>query len=70
MISTKLTESLFEKPQLCYSVNDKLLNQPSVLKMNNLQLIEHFVHSIFSSKNALVVKGNKSLPLAMIRLKV
>ena len=66
MISTKLTESLFKRSQLCYSVNDKLLNQPSDLKMNNLQLIGHFVCSIVSSKNALVVKGNKSLPLFMI----
>ena len=66
IICTKLTESLFEKPQFCYSLNGKLLNQPSELQMNNLQLIEHFVRSIVSSKNALVVKGKKSLPLFMI----
>ena len=66
VICTKLTESLFEKPQFCYSLNGKLLNQPSELQMNNLQLIEHFVRSIVSSKNAVVVKGKKSLPLFMI----
>ena len=65
IICTKLTESLFEKPQFCYSLNGKLLNQPSELQMNNLQLIEHFVRSIVSSKNA-IVKGSKSLPLFMI----
>ena len=66
IICTKLTESLLEKPQFCYSLNGKLLNQPSELQMNNLQLIEHFVRSIVSSKNVLVVKGRKSLPLFMI----
>ena len=66
IICTKLTESLFEKPQFCYSLNGKLLNQPSELQMNNLQLIEHFVRSIVSSKNAIVVKGRKTLPLFMI----
>ena len=66
IICTKLTESLFEKPQFCYSLNGKLLNQPCELQMNNLQLIEHFVRSIVSSKNAIVVKGKKSLPLFMI----
>ena len=66
IICTKLTESLFEKPQFCYSLSGKLLNQPSELQMNNLQLIEHFVRSIVSSKNALVVKGRKRLPLFMI----
>ena len=66
IICTKLTESLFEKPQFCYSLNGKLLNQPSELQMTNLELIEHFVRSIVSSKNAIVVKGKKSLPLFMI----
>ena len=66
IICTKLTESLFEKPQFCYSLNCKLLNQPSELQMTNLELIEHFVRSIVSSKNAVVVKGKKSLPLFMI----
>ena len=66
IICTKLTESLFEKPQFCYSLNGKLLNQPSELQMNNLQLIEHFVRSIVSSKNAIVVKVKKSLPFFMI----
>ena len=36
IICTKLTESLFEKPQFCYSLNGKLLNQPSELQMNNI----------------------------------
>ena len=66
IICTKLTESLLEKPKFCYSLNGKLLNQPSDLQMNNLQLIEHFVRSIVSSKNPIVVKGKKSLPLFMI----
>ena len=34
--------------------------------MTNLELIEHFVRSIVSSKNAVVAKGKKSLPLFMI----
>ena len=66
IICTKLTESLFEKPQFCYSLNGKLLNQPSELQMTNLELMEHFVRSIVSSKNAVVAKGKKSLPLFMI----
>ena len=66
IICTKLTESLFEKPQFCYSLNGKLLNQPSELQMTNLELIEQFVRSIVSSKNAVVAKGKKSLPLFMI----
>ena len=66
IICTKLTESLFEKPQFCYSLNGKLLNQPSELQMTNLELIEHFVRSVVSSKNAVVAKGKKSLPLFMI----
>ena len=66
IICTKLTESFFEKPQFCYSLNGKLLNQPSELQMTNLELIEHFVRSIVSSKNTIVVKGKKSLPLFMI----
>ena len=66
IICTKLTESLFEKPQFYYSLSGKLLNQPSELQMTNIELIEHFVRSIVSSKNAIVVKGKKSLPLFMI----
>ena len=66
IICTKLTENLFEKPQFCYSLNGKLLNQPSELQMTNLELIEHFVRSIVSSKHAVVAKGKKSLPLFMI----
>ena len=34
--------------------------------MNNLQLIEHFVRSIVSFKDSIVVKGKKSLPFFMI----
>ena len=57
VILTKLTESLYDKPQFCYSVNGKLLNQPSELQMTNLELIENFVRSIVSSKNIMASKG-------------
>ena len=66
IICTKLTEDLSDKPQFSYSLNGKLLSQPSQLQMTNLQLIEHFVRSIVASKNAVVMKGNKRLPLFMI----
>ena len=66
IICTKLTESFLENPHFSYSLNGKLLNQPNELQMNNLELIEHYVRSIVSSKNAVVVKGKKSLPLFMI----
>ena len=66
IICTKLTESLSDKPEFSYSLNGKLLNLPSELQMTNLQLIEHFVRSIVASKNAVVVQGNKRLPLIMI----
>ena len=66
IICTKLTESLSDKPKFCYSLNGKLLSQPSELQMTNLQLIEHFVRSIVASKNTFKVKGNKRLPLFMI----
>ena len=66
IICTKLTENFSEKPHFSYSLQGKLLSQPSRLQMTNLQLIEHFVRSIVASKNAVVVKGNKSLPLFMI----
>ena len=39
IICTKLTESLSDKPQFCYSINGKLLNQPSELQMTNIELI-------------------------------
>ena len=52
IICTKLTENLSDKPKFCYSLNGKLLSQPSELQTTNLQLIEHFVHSIVASKNA------------------
>ena len=57
VILTKLTESLYDKPQFCYSMNGKLLNQPSELQMTNLELIENFVRSIVSSKNIMASKG-------------
>ena len=57
VILTKLTESLYDKPQFCYSLNGKLLNQPSELQMSNLELIENFVRSIVSSKNIMASKG-------------
>ena len=66
VICTKLTETLNKKPQFYYSLNGKLLNQPSELQMNSLQLIEHFVRSILLSKDVIVTKGKKSLPLFMI----
>ena len=66
IICTKLTENLSDKPQFSYSLNGKLLSPPSELHMTNLQLIEHFVRSIVASKNAVIAKGNKRLPLFMI----
>ena len=66
IICTKLTENLSDKPEFSYSLNGKLLNLPSELQMTNLQLVEHFVRSIVASKNAVVVRGNKRLPLIMI----
>ena len=66
IICTKLTESLSDKPQFFYSLDGKFFNQPRQLRMTNLQLIEHFVRSIIASKNAVIVKGNKRLPLFMI----
>ena len=66
IICTKLTESLSDKPEFSYSLNGKLLNVPSELQMTNLQLIEYFVRSLVASKNTVVVKENKRLPLIMI----
>ena len=66
IIFTKLTENFSDKPQFSYSLKGKLLSQPSKLQMTNLQLIEHYVRSIVASKNAVVVKGTKNLPLFMI----
>ena len=65
VIFTKLTEQLADKPQFLYSVKGKLLNQPNELQMTNLQLIEHIVRSLVSSKKS-VSDGNKPLPLFMI----
>ena len=65
VIFTKLTERLDDKPKFLYSVKGKLLNQPNELQMTNLQLIEHIVRSLVSSKRS-VSDGNKPLPLFMI----
>ena len=69
IICTNLTENLSDKPQFFYSLNGKLLNQPSELQMTNIQLIEHFVRSVAASKSMAVVDGNQKLrlrPLFMI----
>ena len=69
IICTNLTENLSDKPQFFYSLNGKLLNQPSELQMTNIQLIEHFVHSVAASKSVTVVDGKQRLnlrPLFMI----
>ena len=69
IICTNLTESLYDKPKFFYSLNGKLLNQPSELQMTNIQLIEHFVRSVAASKCMAVVDGSQSLrlqPLFMI----
>ena len=50
VIAFKLTESLNTKPKFIYSIDGKVLSQPSDLQMNNLELIQHFVRSIVSSK--------------------
>ena len=63
IICKKLT---FDKPHFCYSLNFKFLSLPNMLQMTNLQLIEHFVCSIVSSKNAIVVKRKKCLPVFII----
>ena len=69
IIVTKLTESLFDKPRFCYSLDGKILHEPSELKMTNLELIESFVHSIMSSKNIVASTGKMvvaSKPLFVI----
>ena len=63
IICTNLRENLSDKPKFYYSLNGKLLNQPSELQMTNLQLIEHFVHSVAASKSMAVVGSNQSLTL-------
>ena len=50
VIAFKLTESLNEKPKFLYSIDGNVLSQPSDLQMSNLELIQHFVRSIVSSK--------------------
>ena len=69
VIVTKLTENLFDKPCFCYSLEGKILHQPSELKMTNLELIESFVRSIMSSKNIVASTGKMvvaSKPLFVI----
>ena len=69
VIVTRLTESLFDKPQFCYSLDGKMLHQPSELKMTNLEIIESFVRSIMSSKNIVASTGKMvvaSKPLFVI----
>ena len=69
VIVTKLTESLFDKPCFCYSLNGKMLHQPSELKMTNLELIETFIRSVMSSKNIVASIGKMvvaSKPLFVI----
>ena len=68
IICTNLKENLSDKPQFFYSLNGKLLNQPSELQMTNLQLIEHYVRSIAASNNAVTAKDGKvgSKPFIMI----
>ena len=62
-ICTNFKENLSDKPQFFYSINGKLLNQPSELQMTNMQLIEHFVRSLAASKSMAIVDGSQSLPL-------
>ena len=50
VIAFKLTENLNKNSKFLYSVDGKQLNQPSNLQMSNLELIQHFVRSIVSSK--------------------
>ena len=61
IIVTKLTEGLSDKPCFFYSLNGKILNQPTELQMTNLQLIEHFVRSLAASKNTIVAEGKKAI---------
>ena len=63
IICTNLKENLSDKPQFFYSLNGKLLNQPSELQMTNIQLIEHFVRSVAASKSMAVVDGKQRLDL-------
>ena len=60
VIAFKLTESLNQKPKFLYSINGKVLNQPSDLQMTNLEFIQHFIRSIVSSKYRLK-SGFKSI---------
>ena len=55
VILVKLTEKLSDKPSFVYSLDGIAVNAPSELQMTNLQLIEHFVHSVAASKNTCTV---------------
>ena len=59
-IAIKLTDKLSNRPPFLYSLEGKPLSNPNAdLCMTNLQLIEHFVRSIVSSKSSKT--GAKSL---------
>ena len=59
-IAIKLTEKLSDRPPFLYSLEGKPLSNPNTnLCMTNLQLIQHFVRSIVSSKSSKT--GAKSL---------
>ena len=69
IICTNLAEDFSDKPQFYYSIDGKLLNQPSELQMKNIQVIEHYVCLVAASKSIAIVDGNQSLflqPLFMI----
>ena len=50
IIVLKLTQRLDDKPTFAYSIDGKVLTQPTVLQMTYIQLIQSFVRSIVSSK--------------------
>ena len=60
VIVMKLTDKLHDKPTFTYSINGKAINIPGELQMTNLELIEHFVHSIACSRStAVTIEGKK-----------
>ena len=61
IIVIKLTEKLSDKPEFVYSINGKVVNAPSELKMTNLQLIQHFVRSIGCSRNTVATIGGRKI---------
>ncbi|XP_019861827.1 PREDICTED: uncharacterized protein LOC109590346 [Amphimedon queenslandica] len=60
-ILVKLTEKLSDKPSFVYSVNGTLISVPSELQMTNLQLIEHYVHSVAASNTCTVSIDGKEI---------